>query len=453
VSASARQASHTILTCAAKFALGALSTVVVTRELGPERRGAYTVLVTIATVALILAHLSIESAHTSLWSREADRRAIAANALLLGLGMGGVCAAGTALVAVLDPSILPVPGYGLLLIALLSIPCNLSGTLLNNVLVLSGRIGVVNWGGLLAVVVYCGTLVLLTTAGMLTLGWVVVMWTLSAAVPATVAALAVRPRLRDRDRALGRRALGMGLRYHPGTISLYLLLRVDVLILNALTSTTAVGLYSVAVMLMDLTRTAADSIAQVTLHQQMGGDHDSAAALTVRTTRLATLLATGSVGLMCATAPFVIPPVYGSAFAASVSPLLALAPGLVALGATRTLGGFLLRLHRPLVTSGLAFGALVANVALNLLLIPVWGIVGCALVSSASYCALAALQTVWFVRVTGVPYRRFVPGPAELRYLAVVSVRLVTAITAAVGRTPAREEDGAHAGRSGGPPS
>ncbi|TQL88223.1 O-antigen/teichoic acid export membrane protein [Actinoallomurus bryophytorum] len=441
-----------MLTCAAKFALGALSTVFVTRELGPERRGAYTVLVTIATVALILAHLSVESAHTSLWSRAAGRRAIAANALLLGLGMGGVCAVGTALVTALDPSILPVPGYGLLLVALLSIPCNLSGTLLNNVLVLSGRIGVVNWGGLLAVGVYCGTLVLLTVAGMLTLGWVIVMWTLSAAVPAVVAMSAVRPRFRDRDRALARRAIGMGLRYHPGHISLYLLLRVDVLILNALTSRTAVGLYSVAVMLMDLTRTAADSVAQVTLHQQMGDDHDSATALTVRTTRLATLLAAGSVGLMCAAAPFLIPLVYGSAFAGSLSPLLALAPGLVALGATRTLGSFLLRLHRPLVTSCLAFGVLVANVALNLLLIPMWGIVGCALASSAGYCALAALQTAWFVHVTGVPYRRLVPGPAELRYLAVVSVRLVTALTAALRRGPSRQEDGAHAGRTGRPP-
>lgn len=424
MSTAARQASHTVLTCAVKFGLGAVSTVVVARALGPERRGAYAVLVTIATVALVLGNLSVESAHTSLWSRAADRGAVAANALALGLGMGGICAIGTAVVAALDPAALPVPDYGLLLVALLSIPCNMSAMLLSNVLTLSGRIRVVNWGGLLSVVVYCGTLVLLTAAGRLTLGWVVVMWTASAAVPPAVAAAVVRPRLRDRDPALARRALGMGLRYHPGYISLYLLLRIDVLILNALTSRTSVGLYSVAVMLMDLTRTAADSIAQVTLHQQMGGDHDSAVALTIRTTRLSALLAAGSVGLMCAAAPVLIPVVYGPAFAGSVAPLLALAPGLIALGATRTLGSFLLRLHRPVLTSGLAVGALVANVALNLVLIPVWGIVGCALVSSVSYCALAGLQLAWFARVARVPYRRFVPGPSDLRYLASVSRRL-----------------------------
>jgi O-antigen/teichoic acid export membrane protein len=424
VSAAARQFSHTVLTCAAKFALGAVSTVVVARALGPERRGAYAVLVTIATVALVLGNLSVESAHTSLWSRATDRGALAANALALGLGMGAVCAVATAVTAALDPAVLPVPDYGLLLVALLSVPCNMSAVLLNNVLTLSGRIRVVNWGGLLSVVVYCGTLVVLTVSGNLTLGRVIVMWTVSAAVPPAVAASAVRPRLRDRDPALARRALGMGLRYHPGYISLYLLLRIDVLVLNALTSRTAVGLYSVAVMLMDLTRTAADSIAQVTLHQQMGGDHDSAAALTIRTTRLAALLAAGSVGLMCAAAPVLIPVVYGPAFAGSVAPLLALAPGLTALGATRTLGSFLLRLHRPLLTSGLAFGALVANVALNLVLIPVWGIVGCALASSVSYCVLAGLQLMWFVRVARVPYRRFVPGPSDVRYLAAVSRRL-----------------------------
>jgi O-antigen/teichoic acid export membrane protein len=454
VSAAARQASHTVLTCAAKFSLGAVSTVVVARALGPDRRGAYAVLVTIATVALVLGNLSVESAHTSLWSRAADRRAVAANALALGLGMGWVCAIATAVTAALDPTALPVPDHALLLVALLSIPCNMTAAFLGNVLTLSGRIRVVNWGGLISVCVYCGTLVLLTAAGMLTLGWVIVMWTVSAAVPPAVAVAAVRPRLRDGDPALARRALGMGLRYHPGYISLYLLLRIDILILNALTSRTAVGLYSVAVMLMDLTRTAADSIAQVTLHQQMGGDHDSAIALTVRTTRLATLLATGSVGLMCAAAPFLIPAVYGPAFARSVAPLLALAPGLIALGATRTLGSFLLRLHRPLLTSGLAFGALAANVALNLFLIPVWGIVGCALVSSVSYCALAGLQMAWFVRVTGVPYRRFVPGPAEVRYLATVSARLAMTFATLPRRAPVPSDDAdVHAGSTGRPPS
>ena len=442
-----------MLTCAAKFALGAVSTVVVTRELGPERRGAYAVLVTIATVALILGHLSIESAHTSLWSRVGDRGAIAANSLILGLGVGGLCAVGTALATTLDPAVLPVPNYGLLLVALLSIPCNMSGMLLNNVLVLSGRIRVVNWGGLLAVCIYCVTLVLLTVGGMLTLGWVIVMWTLSAAVPMAVAISAARPRLRDRDRVLALRALGMGLSYHPGYISLYLLLRVDVLILNALTSRVAVGLYSVAVMLMDLTRTTADSIAQVTLHQQMGGDHDSATSLTVRTVRLSTLLAFGSVGLMCASAPILIPAVYGPAFAGSVAPLLALAPGLIALGATRTLSSFLLRLYRPLVTSGLALAALVANVALNLLLIPIWGIVGCALVSSVSYCGLAGLQVAWFVRVAQVPFRQLLPGLAEIRYLAEVSSRLVAVFAGSLSRSPAEpEEDGVRAGRAGGPP-
>ena len=453
MSTSARQVSNTVLTCAAKFALGALSTVVVTRALGPERRGAYAVLVTIATVALILGHLSVEPSHTSLWSRTRDQAAIAANSLLLGLGVGSVCVVIAALVVALDPAVLPVTSYGLLLMALLSIPCNMTGLLVNNVLVLRGRIGVVNWGGLLSSCVYCLTLVALTLSGMLTLGWVIVMWTVSAAVPLAITVPAVRPRLRERDLGLARHALAMGLRYHPGYIALYLLLRVDVLILNALTSTAAVGLYSVAVMLMELTRTTADSIAQVTLHRQMRGDHESATALTVRTARLAALLAFGSVGLMCVAAPFLVPAVYGPAFGGAVAPLLALAPGLVALGATRTLGSFLLRLHRPLVTSGLAVVALSANVVLNLIMIPMWGIVGCAVASSITYCALAGMQVMWFVRVTRVSPWRLLPGPAELRYLAAVSSRSAGALSAALGRRPAaRESVTAPAGTHDRPP-
>jgi O-antigen/teichoic acid export membrane protein len=332
--------------------------------------------------------------------------------------VGVVSAAATALAVVkLGPDVVPVPSYGVLALALAGIPCNMTSLYLNNVLTLQGRITTVNWGGLLAAGVPCAALILLAITENLTLGWVVALWTVSTALPLAILVPATRPRLRDYDRDLVRRALGMGLRYHIGTTSLFLLLRADILILNALTSAVAVGLYAVAVSLVELTRVAADSIAQVILSQQMDDDSDSAAALTVRITRLNVLLALGSVVLMCATAPFLIPFVYGSAFSGSVAPLLALAPGLIALAATRMISGFLLRLRRPLLRSGTALIALAVNVGLNLVLIPRYGIIGCAIASSVSYCALSGIHVAWFLKATRTPVRQLVPGGDEVRYM------------------------------------
>jgi O-antigen/teichoic acid export membrane protein len=227
---------------------------------------------------------------------------------------------------------------------------------------------------------------------------------------------AVRPRLRHWDPSLARQAIGRGLRYHPELASLFLLFRSDILILDGMTTTAAVGLYSLAVSLAELTRVVTDAIAQIALPRQMNTDHDAAAAATMRVTRLTTVVALVSVGLMCAAAPFLIPIIYGSSFRGSVTPLLALAPGLLALGATRPIGAFLLRLDRPTLASSMSVAALGLNIALNLVLVPLYGIAGSAAASSIAYAGLAALQTAWFLRATGATVRDLLPGPAEMEW-------------------------------------
>jgi O-antigen/teichoic acid export membrane protein len=108
--------------------------------------------------------------------------------------------------------------------------------------------------------------------------------------------------------------------------------------------------------------------------------------------------------------------VYGKAFAGSVPSLIALAPGLLALGATRPIGAYLLRLDRPMLASSMSVAALLVNVALNFALVPFFGIVGSAVASSIAYVTLAALQAAWFVRASGVSPRDLLPGPAEVAY-------------------------------------
>lgn len=430
MSTHARQTVHTMTTSAARIAVGGFTTIVLARALGPQGRGSYAVLVTVATTAVVLGNLSVDASHTSLWSnaRTRDHTAIAANSLLFGLVVGALSTAGAALaVVVLGPNVIPVPGNGVLALALAAIPCNMTTLYLNNVLLLRGRVETVNWGALLAVCIPSTVLILLTAAGSVTLGWLMALWTAAAAIPLAVLLPAIRPRLRDCDLVLACRALGMGLRYHIGSTSLFLLLRADILILNALTSTTAVGIYAVAVSLAELTRVAADCIAQVILARQMDGDDAAATALTVRITRLNAFLALGSVGLMCSLAPVLIPFVYGPAFQRSVAPLFALTPGLIAVGTTRMMSGYLLRLHRPMLRSGTAVVSLLVNVGLNLVLIPRYGIIGCAAASSISYCALAGMQVGWFLSATRTPVRRLVPGSDELRYLKAMGSRLTRA--------------------------
>jgi O-antigen/teichoic acid export membrane protein len=410
-----RQVAHTVIVRAVLVLLGAVSGIVIARELQPEGRGAYYVIVTIAAITISVGHLSIEQSHVFLWSRAADRGALAANSLVLGLAVGALAA----LVAAVSVGVLhiPVAGYGGLAMALLAVPGAMAVLYLNNVLVLRSQVQVVNRGALLGGALQCGILLFLATSMRLSPTLVIVLWALSVTAPLAVLVPAVRPRLGNWDPSLARQAVGRGMRYHIGLASLFLLFRSDILILDAMTTTTAVGLYSLAVSLAELTRLVTDAMAQIALPRQLGTDDDGAAAATLKVTRLTTLVALASVGLMCAAAPPLIPVVYGSSFGGSVPSLLALAPGLLALGATRPIGAFLLRLDRPLLGSAMSVAALVLNVALNLVLIPYYGILGSAVASTIAYTALAALQTAWFLRATGVSARELLPGRAEVEYV------------------------------------
>lgn len=413
-----RRVAHTVVARATLMVLGGLSGVVIARELQPEGRGAYFVIVTIATITLAVGHLSIEQSHVFLWSRAADRRSLAANSLVLGLTVGALAALVAALiVGILGPAMIPVAGYGRLATALAAIPCAMAVLYLNNILVLRSQVQVVNKAALLGGSLQCGVLLLLSAVTRLSPSQVIALWALTSAVPLIVLVPAVRPRFRYWDGGLARRAIDRGLRYHLGLASVFLLFRSDILILDGLTTMTAVGLYSLAVSLAELTRLVTDAIAQIALPRQLDADDEAAAVTTLEVTRLTAIVALASVGLMCAMAPPLIPVVYGSSFRGSVPSLLALAPGLLALGATRPIGAFLLRLDRPMLASAMSVAALFVNIALNLVLVPAYGIVGSAIASSVAYTALAGLQTAWFLRATGASPRDLLPGPAEAAYV------------------------------------
>jgi O-antigen/teichoic acid export membrane protein len=400
----------------ARVLIAAVTGVLVSRLLNPEGRGAYYVIVTIASTAVVLGHLSIEQANVALWSTA--REAIPTNVLVLGplLGLVSAVVTGTA-VAILGPTVIPVSSYRLLVLALAAVPVAVTIVHLTNVALLLDRIRIVNRSALVGATVQCGALSGLALLGRLSVAIVIWIWTLSYVFPLVMLVAALRRYFRLGSVSLARQLVGTAIRYHLGLTALYLLLRVDVLILNRLAPGAPVGLYSLAVTVGELTRIGTDSVAQVILPRQAGHRIDQAAALTVRSTRVSVVVAGVLVVGLCMSAPLLIPLVYGTAFRGTVPAVLGLAPGLLILGATRSILPFLLRLRRPWVVSTISALALVVNVVANLFLIPVWGIVGCAIASTVGYAVYGGCQVAWFVKATRVSPWELVPGRAEARLL------------------------------------
>jgi O-antigen/teichoic acid export membrane protein len=390
--------------------LGTVASVVIARSLGPAGRGRYAFAVAVATTAIALSHASIEQAQVYLISTGTSLRRLAANAVGLGLALGLVAGAGVLLLCALFgwPTSAPFSDVPLLL-ALAAVPVSIAVLYTNGLLVLAGNTRLLNRAGLVAGGAQCATLVLLGATGRLSVPAVVAVWAVSAALPLLVSLPHLKPRVGDASWDLARQEIGIGLRYHAGLASLYLLLRVDVLILAALRSDTDVGLYSLAVGLVELTNVAADAVAMVILRRQATEALHQAAALTARVVGLTVVLASLVAGGLCLLGPTVVPLVYGRAFSDAMPSLYALAPGVLALAASRALGGYLIRLNKPWTYTILTTIAMLTNVGLNLVLIPRYGPAGAGLATSAAYILLALLMVRWFRLTARLPLTAFSP--------------------------------------------
>ncbi|MFJ2029962.1 lipopolysaccharide biosynthesis protein [Streptosporangium sp. NPDC087985] len=402
---------QTMASQALPLALAAMAGVLLARILQPEGRGIYATITTTAGIAIVLGHLSVGKSQIVFWPTCERHRSLTGNALILGLVLGLVSTLVTLGVVII---FLPLPAPYLMIMALVAVPFGVASVNLKGILLLQDRIGLINRAVVMAALVLYIPILALAITGNLTLTMVVACWAISTVVPFVLFTRSLGlPAMRG-EAALAREQLSLSGRYHIGLVAFHLLLTVDVLLLNAFVSPAEVGLYTVAMAFLSLARVPTDAIAQVTLPRQAIEDELAAQDVTVRTIRLNLLLSSACVGAMAITSPTLIPLLYGAPFAGSVAPLLALAPGMIAWSLLRPVEQYLVRLRRPMTMASIAIGALVANLGLNAVLIPLWGATGAALASSASYIAIAAIEVQWFARTAGTDVRDLLPRLSDL---------------------------------------
>ena len=109
-----------------------------------------------------------------------------------------------------------------------------------------------------------------------------------------------------------------------------------------------------------------------------------------------------------------------------------LAPGIVLFSAARVLNNDIAARGRPLVNSAIAAASVVSNIALNIVLIPRYGINGAAWASTASYSLLFLATAAVYRRITHVPLRALIvpkreDGPRYVRLIKRVAARPVRA--------------------------
>jgi O-antigen/teichoic acid export membrane protein len=253
-----------------------------------------------------------------------------------------------------------------------------------------------------------------------------------AAITATVAAAAVlfvavlvnvqrSTGIAWRTKLVDFRALvSFGLRVHPANVLGYLGYRLDVFLVDGYKGAAAVGLYGVGVVIAEGLWMPSQAVSTALFPTIAAETSESARLAITPFVARSTLWLTAILGgILVLVSDPVVDLLYTSRFSASVAVIRILVPGIVLFAAARVLGNDLAARGRPLVNSAIAGASVAANIALNIVLIPRYGINGAAWASTASYSLLFLATAGVYRRVTRVPLRSLaVPSRGDgARYL------------------------------------
>lgn len=193
----------------------------------------------------------------------------------------------------------------------------------------------------------------------------------------------------------------LGALYAASLLVMKLIYRIDVLLLERLADLSEVGYYSVAVNI-------SEQLWQLPL--AMGVVIMSRSANTVDKTlmntkvaqlfRLSLLAGIAGAALLFVITPTIIPWLYGDNFAPASRLLQTILPGIVLFVAFRILNSHLNGLGKPLFAIYAIVPALLLNIILNILWIPLHAGAGAAMATNVSYAFGAVLMVIFYLKYT-----------------------------------------------------
>ncbi len=209
---------------------------------------------------------------------------------------------------------------------------------------------------------------------------------------------ALWPRLRSEGSCTPMRELLLfSLPCYLGNVAQFLNYRLDVFIVNFFVGVEGVGLYVLAVSVVQLIWLISNSAATILLpkvasSEKTSRDND---VITAQMTRVTFWLSCVSGMFLAILANYMIPLFYGELFRGSVTPLLWLLPGVIAFSLVNVLASYIAGIGKPQINLYISLAGLLITVSLNLLLIPSLNILGAAIASTISY-SVSAILTIWF---------------------------------------------------------
>ena len=394
-----------------------LLTVIVARELGPSGQGLFATAFSLTLILVQVGSLGLPVSNPYFAARDEDsQRAIVLLSLRLAAAAAVVLCAGAVGIRAVAPGALPGIGWPELALTLAALPAALATLYLQGVLLGQQRmvpynfVEVVQAGSSLAALLIALAFVEVDIATVLL---VIASGRYVALGFALFALRGVLRRPGARSPGLLGRLLTHGVKVYVVSFVVFALVRVDLLLVNALVGAGDAGQYSIAVYIAEVLVVIPIVIGINLLPRiaRTAGSEMSAGVLRLVVVIWGTVCALSAPG-----AAIGIPLLFGESYSDAVGLYLWLLPGTVALGLLNSLSvHYFVRGYPPsLIAAWIA--ALIANLALNAVLLPEWGVVAAPILSSVAYVLVLAAHVRVFAAEVG-SYRALVPGADDLRIL------------------------------------
>jgi len=196
--------------------------------------------------------------------------------------------------------------------------------------------------------------------------------------------------------------LKLGILFSMSFFVLQLNYKIDILLLEQLSTLEQVGLYSLATQIAEQLWQIPLAVSIVLFSRTANNDvklgHETVLPLTRVVLLLVVVIAIG----LFALSPWIIPLFFGKAFTSSSFMLQIILPGIVIMSVFRVLSGQIAGLGKPQVTLYIFIPALFINILLNYLWIPAYGGNGAALASDASYILGVSGYWVYYARLNHI---------------------------------------------------
>ena len=395
---------------AVSLAFGLLIVVLIARELGPTRQGLFAVGFSLSLVLIHLGGLGVTTANPYFVAREPEQRPrVVANSLWLALALGAVLVCVGLALKLVVPAVVEGLTWGQLLIAVAGIPGALAALFLQSVLLGEGRMVAYN---AVEVAQFAATLAALAVGfwafGFGVTGALAVV-SASRIVSALVYVCVLRVRGRP-DARLARRMLAYGFRAYVAILVSFLVIRIDLLLVNGYLGARQAGLYSVAATIAD-GMYVLPAVVGLNLFPRVARSGESGETAEVfRSVAVLYLL------VCLATVPFAGPGIrllFGERFDGSVSLYYWLLPGIYCLGLLTILSHHFAGRGYPREAAAVWIVGLAVNLAVNFAFLPGQGAWVASLASSIAYAVLLGLHVRLFAREVG-GYGALRPRPREV---------------------------------------